>query len=215
VAWKPSNRLAAYGSALPINDGSLNAEEEQRILQEWHERQEARSKEGTAGEWETVTPVPSRSSNAEAANSVAGSSSEQDLVKSYKFKEKQGHYREHDVDDEGAEIKVKKRVKVHSETEKLKQIEEDKKKMMPNWRPMKFDTGISAKVEDVQLVPVEERREAQEVDLAGAEDTETREKPQPLPSAPLPEPAASSTAPMFKKRKSGAGAGAKRVRAVI
>jgi len=154
MAWKPTNRLAAYGSALPMNDGTANAEEEEVKLKEWQEKQELRRREGAAGEWETVAPSPS--ARIPAWKAERADSTDRDQAKAYKVREKQGHFRDDEDDEVGAQIKVKKRIKIQSEAEKLKQAEEDRRKMMPSWKPMRLDTGISAKEEDIQLVPVQE-----------------------------------------------------------
>jgi WW domain-binding protein 4 len=210
VAWKPTNRLATYGSALPINDGSLLAEAEEQKFKEWQELREAQSKEGTAGEWQTVAPVMSKEEEEDLKFATAPRPDPYQ-PHSYVVREKQGRFQHDDDENDGPEIKVKKRIKVQSETERLKQVEEEKKQMLPTWKPMRLDTGVSVKEERVQAVPIE-RRETQEVDLAEEEDAATAAVETKVETAVL----AQTEAPlMFKKRKAGAGAGAKRVRAVI
>lgn len=211
AAWKPTNRLAAYGSALPFGVEGSTAEDEEQALKDWQERQEAKRREGTAGDWQTVAPSPSASSAAKP--SAPPTALERDSAKAYTVREKRGQFGDDDDDGAGQVIKVKKRVKVRSEAEKIRQAEADKERLLPTWKPMRLDTGVGVKEEGVQAVPVQTMQD-EEVSLVEETDT-VGESPGPLapPSSEDKSPTGSSS--MFKKRKAGAGAGAKRVRAVI
>lgn len=210
-AWKPTNRLAAYGSALPLNGGGPNEDDEKK-LQEWQERQEARKREGTAGEWQSVA-LPRDAARLQEAETVAAATPTFNHENSsYIVREKQGHFRELDNEEIAAEIKVKKRIKVQSKGEMSRQAQEEEKQMMPCWKPMKLDTSI-AKKDAVQPVAAESRDDQNHNLSEESSQPNTGEAATPEVE-PVQETQSASTS-MFKKRKSGAGAGAKRVKADI
>lgn len=184
-------------------------------MREWQERQEARRKEGTAGQWESLAPSTSTATRSQEVEAMPSFSLPRE-TSSYIVREKQGQFQREDDDDIGAaEIKVKKRLKVNGDAEKARQTEEESKKMLPSWTPLRLDTGVGVKKEGVQGVPMEVRA-TQQVDLSEddvkSEAKEQTAAPQETPSQALEE---STSTSLFKKRKTGAGAGAKRVRAVI
>jgi hypothetical protein len=172
-------------------------------------------------------------SQGQGADALSSSSIPREASTSYVVREKQGHFRQDDEDGVAAEIKVKKRLRVNGEAEKLRQAEEEKKRMMPAWTPMRLDAAGVASKEKVEITPfgtgegqhveLAEEQEERKAELKVNEEEEKKkvgnervaDQPTPPPSSATPIEAVAPSTSLFKKRKAGAGAGAKRVKAVI
>jgi WW domain-binding protein 4 len=225
LQWKPADRTSAYGYALPVfvDQQTKRGEERHGELQE---QAEAKRREGIAGEWLTVEqpykPLPKHS------ESVARhAEQEPSPAEHFRVREKRGTYDDSaDVDDLTINtIKAKKRVAHDQQNPSSTSSVGKGPSMLPQWTPLRLDTGISVKDEGVQAVAVRKMDDADHVQELDVKQESVSELPadikedvdaaQSIPAAEENKPAASSTSTMFKKRKAGAGAGAKKVRAII
>lgn len=210
--WKPSDKLATYGSAMPIYA------DEQSKLDEMHKKQLEqeeieRKKEGTAGAWQTVEQTPALTDSKIQSSDNTTRTSTQASSSSYKVREKKGNYHDNNEEDEIASIKVKKRIRTGDEEERKRRIEEEQRAMLPQWTPVRLDTGISAKKEGVQGVPIkrmDDETDTAPVDLSKDESEDQKDQ---VKKEEAEQPSSSSN--MFKKRKAGSGSGAKKVRAIV
>lgn len=217
--WKPTDRLATYGSALPTC-GEEQARLEEQRLQEWQQAEEERGKEGKAGEWQVVTPAQPVASK--ASRITSSTSTQHPTAQSSQIREKQGNYRSDEDDDGLEEIKVKKRMRTANENERERREAERQRTMLPTWKPMRIDTGVSVKQEGVQTVSMLKMGGEREVWLDGEDDEQVErqesgeiKQERVTDSSDKPTDSPSPSSSMFKKRKTGAGSGAKKVRAVI
>lgn len=134
-------------------------------------------KQGTVGQWQTVSaePPPSTQSLYKTESPGSGADLAQQNINvphneprgsSFRVREKQGNYgHESDEDDTLSQIKIKKRPRREE-----KAVQEEREKV-PIWKPMRIDTGISVKSEGASMVPVEERsREVVELNEEGGRE---------------------------------------------
>lgn len=214
--WKPTDRFATYGSAMPIypdEQSRLNEMHRQQIILE----ESQRKKEGTAGEWQTVElRTPPSDGKVQASDNQPRR--EKQSPSSYQVHEKKGTFFNinNEEDDVSLKtIKVKKRVRTGDEEQQQRKREVEQKAMVPEWKPVRLDTGISAKKEGIQTVPIQrinDEIKAVPVDLSEEHAHEQESKVEIEKSS---EPSSSSSSGMFKKRKTGSGSGAKKVRALV
>ncbi|PWN37461.1 uncharacterized protein FA14DRAFT_159507 [Meira miltonrushii] len=210
--WKPSDKLATYGSAMPVYA------DEQSRLDEMHRQQLAleeseRKKEGTAGAWQTVEQTPALPESKIQTSDSLPQTNAQSSSSSYKVREKKGNYHDDNEEDTIDSIKVKKRIRTGDEEERKRRIEEEQRTMLPQWTPVRLDTGISAKKEGIQGVPINrinDESNAAPIDLSKDESEDQKDQ---VKTEEAEQPSSSSN--MFKKRKAGSGSGAKKVRAVV
>lgn len=216
--WKPSDKLATYGSAMPVY-----ADEKSRLDEMYRQQRELeeaeRAKEGTAGAWQTIEPQTSAPSETkiQPSEGIPRASTKISSSSSYKVREKKGNYHVDD-EEEGTldSIKVKKRIRTGDEEERKRRKEEEQRAMLPQWTPVRLDTGISAKQEGIQGVPVQrinnDESDSTPVDLSKEDSGEQKDQ---IKKEEAEQTSTSSSSNMFKKRKAGSGSGAKRVRAVV
>lgn len=195
--WKPKDKLATYGSAIPLyvdEQGKMDEMHRQQLELEEIERK----KEGTAGAWQTVEPI--EKSKIQKLDSLPLASSS-----SYKVREKKGSYHDDKEEDDFDSIKVKKRIRTGDEEERKRRLAEQQRTELPQWTPVRLDTGISAKKEGIQGVPVHRivhEGNTAPIDLGKEESDEQREQ-------------VKEEKAVFKKRKAGSGSGAKRIRQIF
>lgn len=216
--WKPSDKLASYGSAMPVYaDENSRLDERHRQQRELEEAE--RAKEGTAGAWQTIEPQTSAPSETkiQPSEGIPRTSTQISSSSSYKVREKKGNYHDDDEEEDTLDsIKVKKRIRTGDEEERKRRKEEEQRAMLPQWTPVRLDTGISAKQEGIQGVPVQRINKGESdstpVDLSKEDSEEQKDQ---IKKEEAEQPSNSSSSNMFKKRKAGSGSGAKRVRAVV
>ena len=208
-AWKPQDKLAAYGSAQAIGlEEDAEVQRQQRL-------QEERNEKGFAGDWEempSVAPPAASSTSARQAPSRASVHfvpSERQQARSFQVRERRALVQE-DEDEDGLEsIKVKKRIKVETNAEASRREEEARARMLPTWTPIKLDPSVAA--ESPAPAPVSEQPAIE------AAAVKMEESPADIKADASGEaaPTEASSGGFFKKRRAGVGSGAKKVRALV
>lgn len=227
AAWKPSDKLSAYGS---VSDASYASESyesrRQREEEEARERDAAleqkRREEGFVGEWTEVVPTARRHAVADV-QTAAGEASEYQAAQSFKVREKSGRFGSlgDDGDEVGEtqEVRVKKRRP--NESEANWNEEASRRKRLPQWQSVKLETRREGSTSSDTASPSVNIKEERHARRTGEIKSEGGGKVQAATSPPqsdagnqLLQNDAETPKSMFKKRKAGAGVGAKKVRAV-